>query len=163
MKNSTLPWILGIVAVAIITGLVTYIVVDKQHQPTAAPVVQHDTVKVVEKQVVTQPAAPQTSTARPVRETAAPRVSAPDPAAAGTYGLWPQTSQRRLQAEELYGMSSHDLRLMRNEIYARHGYIFASADLRQYFSNCPWYTPRSKNVNLTSVEQYNVGLIKSFE
>lgn len=150
MKSSTLPWILGIVAVAIITGLVTYIVVDKSKQPVTAPVVQHDTVKVVEKQVVAQP-------------TAAPRVSAPDPAAAGTYGLWPQTSQRRLREEELYGLSSHELRLMRNEIYARHGYIFASADLRQYFSECPWYTPRSKNVTLSSVEQYNVNLIKSFE
>lgn len=34
-----------------------------------------------------------------------------------------------------------ELRLMRNEIYARHGKIFKSKDLQGYFSNQPWYQP----------------------
>ena len=31
------------------------------------------------------------------------------------------------------------LRLFRNLIYARNGYIFKSADLREYYSSCSWY------------------------
>ena len=31
------------------------------------------------------------------------------------------------------------LRLFRNLIYARNGYTFKSADLREYYSSCSWY------------------------
>ncbi len=34
-----------------------------------------------------------------------------------------------------------DLRLMRNEIYARHGYVFSDPDLVAFFSAEPWYHP----------------------
>ena len=32
-------------------------------------------------------------------------------------------------------------RYLRNLIYARHGYIFKSADLNEYFSKFNWYKP----------------------
>jgi hypothetical protein len=51
---------------------------------------------------------------------------------------------------------------MRNEIYARHGYVFNSADLKAYFSKQPWYKPLNNNsaVKLTPIENLNVELIK---
>lgn len=57
------------------------------------------------------------------------------------------------------------LRLMRNEIYARHGYKFASADLTAYFSKMSWYKPVNDNskVKLSDIEQLNVNLIKIAE
>jgi hypothetical protein len=57
------------------------------------------------------------------------------------------------------------LRIMRNEIYARHGYNFASADLKNYFSKQKWYKPVKSNseVKLSEVEQYNVDIIKMME
>ena len=57
------------------------------------------------------------------------------------------------------------LRLMRNEIYARHGYKFASADLTNYFSKMSWYKPVSDNskVKLSDIEQLNINLIKIAE
>lgn len=78
-------------------------------------------------------------------------------------GIWPHTSTRYLDPSELYGMSAWDLKIMRNEIYARHGYIFQTTDMRNYFNSQPWYTPISRNVRLSKVEEYNVQLIKSFE
>lgn len=33
------------------------------------------------------------------------------------------------------------LRLFRNLMYARNGYIFKSADLQEYFDSCSWYMP----------------------
>ncbi|MDY2628929.1 MAG: YARHG domain-containing protein [Lachnospiraceae bacterium] len=34
------------------------------------------------------------------------------------------------------------IHLAKNEIYARHGYIFKSEDLNNYFMGCAWYQPR---------------------
>ncbi len=81
----------------------------------------------------------------------------------GGRGRWPFTSTRYLDPSELYGMSAWDKKIMRNEIYARHGYIFQTNDMINYFNSQPWYTPISKNVSLSKIEQYNVQLIKSLE
>ncbi|MBQ9667287.1 MAG: YARHG domain-containing protein [Prevotella sp.] len=57
------------------------------------------------------------------------------------------------------------LRLMRNEILARHGYRFQSEDLRDHFETQPWYHPVADNnsIRLNIIEQTNVQLIKSEE
>jgi len=43
---------------------------------------------------------------------------------------------------QLHGLSLHELRLLRNEIYARHGRIFKTLWLDQYFGGQPWYDPK---------------------
>jgi hypothetical protein len=43
--------------------------------------------------------------------------------------------------DTLYKKTLPELRLMRNEIYARHGKTFKSKDLRDYFSKQSWYEP----------------------
>ena len=57
------------------------------------------------------------------------------------------------------------LRVMRNSILARHGYMFSSHDLIDYFSHQPWYKPAASNdaIKLSLVEQLNVELIKHYE
>lgn len=57
------------------------------------------------------------------------------------------------------------LRIMRNSILARHGYVFQSQDLKEYFSNESWYKPaeNNDNIKLSFVEQLNLELIKSVE
>lgn len=58
-----------------------------------------------------------------------------------------------------------ELRLMRNEILARHGYRFQSKDLQEHFSHQPWYKPGRDNnaIRLNIIEQTNIQLIKSEE
>jgi len=58
-----------------------------------------------------------------------------------------------------------ELRLLRNEILARHGYRFQSKDLQEYFCNMPWYNPVNDNnsIKLDIKEQTNIQLIKSEE
>lgn len=74
-------------------------------------------------------------------------------------------SQRRVTASDLSGLSGSDLRILRNAIYARHGYIFKSADLRNYFSSFSWYHPSSHDVSgrLNSIEKYNIAEIQRWE
>lgn len=74
-------------------------------------------------------------------------------------------SERRLTRGELSGYSSKELRILRNAIFARHGYIFKGADLKKHFSKFKWYTPVHADVSgmLSAIEQDNVKLIKSME
>ncbi len=78
---------------------------------------------------------------------------------------FPEASDRILSRSELAGYSSWDLRIMRNEIFAKYGYIFKSEDLRNYFSQQSWYKPRYSDVSgrLTSTERQNAATIKSME
>lgn len=78
------------------------------------------------------------------------------------------SSKKKIKKSKLEGMSSSDLRLARNEIYARHGAIFTNDSLQDYFEKKSWYSPK-KFVSeiswseLNDVEQYNINLIAEYE
>lgn len=80
----------------------------------------------------------------------------------------PQSSSRRLTYADIEGLSSWQLSIARNEIYARHGRMFDSAELRAYFEAQPWYigyiAPSDFDASvLSATEQYNVSFIRSYE
>lgn len=83
----------------------------------------------------------------------------------GVLGRWPWTSTQILTTDRLSCYSKAHLRLMRNEIMARHHYRFSNQELAEYFDREPWYTPGdpTNKVRLTEVEALNVELIKSME
>jgi hypothetical protein len=58
-----------------------------------------------------------------------------------------------------------ELRIMRNEIYARHGYCFRMKDMRQYFDAQDWYMPISIDVTakLSNLEEKNAAMVKRSE
>ena len=60
-------------------------------------------------------------------------------AAAGEY-IFPNSDKEYLTDADVSGLSKADLRLARNEILARHGRIFNSADLKTYFEGKSWYS-----------------------
>lgn len=70
-----------------------------------------------------------------------------------------------LDEQTLKNLSKSELRIKRNEFFARHGYIFQSSDLIEHFSNLSWYKPRYKDVTdkLTAFDIYNINLIKRIE
>ncbi len=78
-------------------------------------------------------------------------------------GIWPFTSERALTESDLYGLSAWDLKIMRNEIYARHGYIFKTTEMRNYFTRQSWYVPMYESVTLTPLENGNVAFILKHE
>lgn len=86
------------------------------------------------------------------------------PSASGSYYLIPHSDYTYLTYPDISGFSKKELRIARNEIYARYGYIFESKDLQNYFKSQSWYIPNpSYNGDLSAVEKYNVDFIKSFE
>lgn len=91
-------------------------------------------------------------------------VPAPRPTPSYNYYLSPHSAYSYLSYSDIAGFSKSDLRIARNEIFARYGYVFQSADLQNYFYSQHWYTPNPNyNGHLSEVEQYNVEFIKSYE
>lgn len=65
----------------------------------------------------------------------------------------------------LRGLSLHELRLLRNEIYARHGRVFKTLWIQQYFGGQPWYDPRDdfKDEDITGTDKTNIETIVAYE
>ena len=80
----------------------------------------------------------------------------------------PYSSTRYLTNTDLTGLSEWQMRIARNEIYARHGRIFKSDDLADYFASKSWYTPsvsadQFDNSYLNAIEIENLKLITAYE
>ena len=80
-------------------------------------------------------------------------------------GKFPQASERLLTSSDLSGMSKKDLKIMKNEIFARKGYIFKTAEMKSYFANQSWYSGQYDDVTLmlSAEEKQNVEIIKKYE
>ena len=66
--------------------------------------------------------------------------------------------------EDIANLTKQQLRLARNEIYARHGYVFKSQDLQEFFSTKSWYhQDPSYDGSLNKIEKENVAFLKARE
>lgn len=85
--------------------------------------------------------------------------------------ILPESNTRTYSKSELSALSSSQLRLARNEIYARHGRKFNDKSLQDYFNSCSWYSGTvdpatfDANINnyLNSYELANLQLITELE
>ncbi len=79
--------------------------------------------------------------------------------------IFPNSSSSLLQEPDLWNLSASQLRIAKNEIYARHGRRFNNEELERYFSQCSWYegTVSVEDFNeqmLNEIEQANIRLIQ---
>lgn len=76
-----------------------------------------------------------------------------------------ELSTKLLNEDELQDLFAEDLRIMRNEIYARRGKIYKTKDLNEYFSSQSWYKPdpNFSDAMFTDIEHKNLNLIKEVE
>ena len=86
----------------------------------------------------------------------------PAPASGGGY-IFANSDRVLLSRDALRGFSSEQLRIARNEIYARRGRFFKDPALTAYFSKFAWYKPYAWDVPLNATEAANVKLISSME
>ncbi len=85
-------------------------------------------------------------------------------AVAGDYIL-PESDSRYYTEAELAGLSKAELRIARNEIYARHGRKFDSQDLQEYFDAQPWYkgTVDPGDFSMSVFNEYELANISTIE
>ena len=81
--------------------------------------------------------------------------------------IFPDSDSRRLTEGELSVLPQDVLRIAKNEIYARHGRMFASEDLQLYFGSKSWYSGTipgeqfSESV-FNQIEKDNIALIQQY-
>lgn len=74
-------------------------------------------------------------------------------------------SKQKLTEKELKNLRKLDLQIIKNTVFARHGYSFKKETYRNFFENTDWYVPVSNNVDvdLTPLEKENVALLARLE
>ena len=83
--------------------------------------------------------------------------------------IFPDSDKKYLSEDEVRAKTVEDLMVGRNEIFARHGYMFEDASLKSHFESTSWYqgTVASSEFNSEHVfnefEKKNVELIKKVE
>lgn len=83
--------------------------------------------------------------------------------------IFPTSDTALLTRADLEGMGAKELRLARNEIFARYGTIFGPEDLKEYFGRKSWYVPKITfdqfydSVEMSQIEEANVSLIQQVE
>lgn len=91
----------------------------------------------------------------------------PPVTAYGNGYLFPSDTQY-LTVDYLNTLDKHTIDLIRNEIYARHGYIFQTAEFANYFNAQSWYVPSvpaaSFNTGVfNAVENANLSLLIQYQ
>lgn len=100
----------------------------------------------------------------PAYEPPPTRAPAPRPGASDL----PSVTGSRLTDADLDGLDARTLTMMRNEPFARRGYIFKRADLRAAFSAYDWYSPATSDLNaiqktMSANEKVNVDVIRRYQ
>lgn len=73
--------------------------------------------------------------------------------------------KEKLSEDDVKNLDLCYLMIARNEIYARHGYVFKDTQLQKYFESKDWYS-KDKSFNgsiKNSIEQHNIQLIREAE
>ena len=83
------------------------------------------------------------------------------------YYFFPKSRSEKLLDSDVSILSKQNLALARNEIYARHGYVFQTEPFKSYFKKKSWYKPdnnyKISNEQLNDVERNNMSLILKYE
>lgn len=82
--------------------------------------------------------------------------------------ILPESNLRYMTYNDLKGIDATNLRIAKNEIYARHGRMFQSEDLSQYFNSKSWYSgtvsPDSFSDRVfNDFESGNISMIQYFQ
>ena len=69
----------------------------------------------------------------------------------------PDSDKRYLSRSELTSLTNDELRVARNEIFARHGRRFNDAALQSHFDSCSWY------MGTVAPEKFNESVFNEYE
>jgi serine/threonine protein kinase len=138
----------ALLAAIILGGVMIVLLKPKSNEPLSA-----SGLNLQNKQAESSPA----PTSRPHSPTPTPRIISPFQNAEAKI-----LNGHALSSADLAGLSSDDLRLLRNTVFARHGRLFQTPDIQRYFDGRAWYTRRLNfdNADLTANDQANVKLLQ---
>lgn len=151
-------------AIAIIVGIAMFVTRDKDETPKIPDQVQNEEQQEGEQEGEDEVAQGEEQVLEQEPEVESELLTTQD-----EEYIFADSDTRELTREELEPFSKAELRLARNEIYARHGMIFGVDDLDEYFGAKSWYQPTvtvtdfNNQVEMNLVEEANINLILEVE
>lgn len=150
--------VLALVVGAGVMALLRPEVATQTPSPVSTPTPKQETAKAVNDEV-----APKKETKREALSLSSP---APAPVVVPQQVATPQPRFVPDSESDPAYKSCFELQVMRNEIFARHGYIFKkNKEMREYFLRQSWYRPMYDDVSsmLSNAEVRRAQLIKQYE
>lgn len=79
--------------------------------------------------------------------------------------ILPISNQRKVTVADLKELSTDELALARNEIYARYGKTFETKEIQAFFNQKSWYkkNPNFQDSSITQIEKENAAFIRKIE
>lgn len=80
-------------------------------------------------------------------------------------GDYPTASKQWYEVPDVENLLPEEAEMIRNEIYARHGYSFTNLKVRRIFDAKEWYIPISVDIReeLTDLEAHNIDILYNYE
>lgn len=110
---------------------------DTQKEPSADEQTQDP--EVTEPEDETQDPAEETEPEDETQEPAEETEPSEETQTTDKEWFFPDSNERLLTEADIAGMSAAELKIARNEIFARHGRRFSNPDLQRWFDSCSWY------------------------
>lgn len=176
-KNNTpliaiLSGVIVLLVVGLTWGIITLVNMDKESEDAyEAPTVKSSSAQGAEKEgdgseglfeeeveIKGEGNTNQTAevTTTPVPTQTPYQTQAASPQTGGDY-IIADSNSRTITSADLNGLSEWEIRIARNEIYARKGRIFSSSELDSYFRGKSWYIPS------VPTEQFNDSYLSALE
>lgn len=167
LEQRNLPYIAGIGIIALVIILAVVFLCNKpekkKHEGKKPAVTQEKDVKKDQAKEKNQ-----TEEQEPVVDEPKSQEEESGQQAESEY-IFAKSNTEALTREEVQGHTKEELRLARNEIYARHGVVFGVEDLDAYFRTKSWYNPTISlsdfldTVQMSMIEEENITLIQEVE
>ncbi len=178
-KNNLVPILIAVVVIVaiIVAGIVAIVIVkDNNKVETTQPISTIAPTTATTKETTTKETTKKTTKKSTTKATTQPPV-------VNNYNyyyhdyegyyyaqdgyLYPSDTQY-ITYDYLDGISREETRLILNEMYAKHGYIFKEKQYRDYFSAKSWYVPVYNDMNdaqslFNSIERSNMNTIVEYE
>lgn len=159
-KKNAAVIVLGVIAAAMLIGNICFVVFAKSSVKKATITKQE--VKTVagkdvryEKDSDNFTVSKSSNISEKMESPAAATADAPDASQNNGDYIFPDSDSRKLKKSEVKKLSKKELRYARNELYARHGYIFEDEELKNYFESKSWYTPSVEGEDFNDEEYFN--------
>ncbi len=176
IAKSNKPLLIAMIAIVLALLVVTFLAftgkfTPHDDEPVAAATMTPEEATLTAAPIATPAAEASAEPTLAPEQTAAPTPTpepTPEPTPAGGAYILPDSNSPALSQAELEGLSERELMLARNEIFARHGFIFTTQWIQGYFLTQGWYrgtTPAAQfdSSVFNSYERANVDLILRIE
>lgn len=167
--------VMAVIIVAGIAAIIGYSVGNKEEETVPAQTTENltQTVEVAVQQEETTTSAPTTTapaTTVPttVAQQTVPTFTYDDNNAASSSQFLFDSENQYITRSYLETCTRDEITIIMNEMYARHGYIFKDAELREYFNSQSWYHGTTTSMEeaakyFNTIEQANVNTIYQYQ